>query len=98
MESARIREVDARTVNAILFQQWDPIGVSNIAGAPPDEYSAYAQTILGMLTNGDRAAAITSYLADVEEQCMGLAPNAERAQTVAQSLVQMWQVRGVHSP
>lgn len=97
LESSRIRDATARMVNAILFQHWDPIGVSDIPEAPRDEYSTYAQTILAMLANGDRAVAIASYLVDVEEQCMGLTPNAARAQSVAQSLVHMWDVRRAHS-
>lgn len=97
LESTRIREAAAGMVNTILFQQWDPIGVSDIPEAPRDEYSTYAQTILGMLANGDRAAAIASYLVNMEERHMGLTPNAARAQSVAQSLVHMWDVRRVHS-
>lgn len=89
---SRARKV-ALTINAILFGHWDPIGVADFPGAPLDEYSTYAQAILGILVNGDRAAAIASYLVDVEEQYMGLAPNAERARSVAQQLVNAWEVR-----
>lgn len=97
LESTRNREAAAGMVNTILFQQWDPIGLPDLPEAPRDEYSTYALTILGMLANGDRAAAIASYLVDMEERRMGLTPNAARAQSVAQSLVHMWDVRLVHS-
>lgn len=45
------KEVTAhKTIAAILWNEWDPIGINDIA--PRDEYNSYISEILQLLKNG----------------------------------------------
>jgi hypothetical protein len=59
-----------RQVDEILFREWDPIGVNNVA--PTDEYSHYAPEIAQLLMNGASAARITKRLNELTHKSMGV--------------------------
>ncbi|MFE0758160.1 hypothetical protein ACFW16_29645 [Inquilinus sp. NPDC058860] len=83
------RENRAR-VRQILLQDWDPIGVRDIAEAS-DEYDRYADRAYVMLMD-ERATAesIASYLYGIAVEYMGLGHSTqgkEDARSVAETLV-----------
>ncbi|MGO4128653.1 hypothetical protein AB4Z01_29965 [Inquilinus sp. YAF38] len=83
------RENRAR-VRRVLLQDWDPIGVRDVAEAS-DEYDRYADRAYVMLMD-ERATAesIASYLYGIAVEHMGLGHNTqgkEDARNVAETLV-----------
>ncbi len=50
--------VTFRTVRAILWRDWDPIG----CGVPEDEYDDYVPSVVAMLTQGKGRDDDTDYL------------------------------------
>lgn len=57
-------------IRAILFYEWDPIGVQDVA--PEDEYDSYIEPICHILTASRSEEKLVAYLAKVETECMGL--------------------------
>ena len=76
----------------ILLQSWDPIGIAGVAAAN-DEYDQYVKTITVMLTTGTSADELSSYLAEVETDRMGLKGDPSRAQYVATKLREIARTR-----
>jgi hypothetical protein len=74
-------------VRRILWEDWDPIGVSNSPEAPT-EYDSYAPTVVSMLFRGCSAHDLEHHLARLETDSMGLAtrPSSSRAEVVAHLL------------
>jgi hypothetical protein len=61
-----------RAVERILWEIWDPIGLSD-SGGPEDEYDSYAGPVFSMLfTQGASADALASHLLQVATEHMGL--------------------------
>lgn len=54
-------------VRAVLFFEWDPIGVNDDAAAY-DEYHSYADVVVSMLINGKSAKEVADYLFKVQEE------------------------------
>ncbi len=50
--------VNFRSVRAILWRDWDPIG----CGVPEDEYDDYVPPVVAMLTQGKTRADVADYL------------------------------------
>ncbi|GAC1319151.1 MAG: hypothetical protein NVSMB25_09500 [Thermoleophilaceae bacterium] len=79
------RQQGARELRALLFFEWDPIGLSELADAPLDEYEHYAGQIVRRLRAGasseDLAAVLATFNAD-----MGLEPAADRPTEVAKKI------------
>lgn len=87
---SQAREYRTR-VREMLWRDWDPIGISEIPGAPKDEYDRYADRVFAMLAD-DRTAekSIAAYLYEVAISSMGLTRHerqAEKADRVAKLLV-----------
>jgi len=72
-------------VREILLQSWDPIGVAGV-GAAQDEYDQYVKPITVLLTTGTSVDELSSYLAEIETDRMGLKGDPPRAQYVAMKL------------
>ena len=74
------------------MQEWDPIGIRNIPGAPEDEYDAYIDGIWALLADPYRSQQkIAAYLLDIQTRRMGLrVTDAARARChrAAQSLIE----------
>jgi hypothetical protein len=62
-------------VNRILFERWDPIGVSLDAGWPRDEYEGYAAGVLGLVLRHASNDVVAEHLARIEDEWMGLTPS-----------------------
>ena len=52
--------MDVSRVNAILYEEWDPIGVKGLA--PNDEYRSYAKRIVEMLDQGGDREDVLQFL------------------------------------
>jgi len=83
------QELYQRT-DELLHYVWDPIGVSGIPSAR-DEYNSYLPQVFSMLVESRKPEDIAMYLAEVEEQRMGLTPNRGKASQVAVSLVDWYE-------
>jgi hypothetical protein len=95
-DNARKRGVRAR-VREILMQDWDPIGISEVA--PSDEYDDYAAKAYVMLMDGATVEEIAAYLLHIATENMGLtdhAQQAERSGRAAEALVRLRRTFEMH--
>lgn len=74
-----------QTVSQILWQDWDPIGVHDIA--PKDEYEGYVAEIARMLQQRYTQQEIARKLYTFETENMGLIGNMEHCLEVAKKLI-----------
>jgi hypothetical protein len=87
----RSRRYRAR-IRGILMQEWDPIGVRNIPGAPEREYDMYIDGVCALLADRKPAQQqrITEYLLDIQSRRMQLRVSdaaQERCDRAAQALI-----------
>ena len=79
------RETGDRELRELLVEQWDPIGISQLATEPLDEYEHYAGQLVRRLRAGateeEIAAVLEGFRAD-----MGLEPSDELPLGVARSI------------
>ena len=77
----------AAAVRAVLFWEWDPIGVNGYINCQ-DEYDAYVPAVVGLLTAGAVEATVARQLEQFAVGHMGLpAGDADRHRRVARRLV-----------
>jgi hypothetical protein len=62
-------------VNRLLFERWDPMGISDEPGWPRDEYEGYAAGILGLVLRHASDEVVAEHLGRIEDQWMGLTPS-----------------------
>lgn len=62
-------------IKQLLWEEWDPIGVSALEDWPSDEYDVYAMRIFSMLNDGASVEELTEYLLRTETENMGLSPS-----------------------
>jgi hypothetical protein len=72
---------DLDRVKLLLWNDWDPIGINHIDGAPQSEYDNYAPKVLGMAREGASIDAIAAYLGKVEVEWMGGTPGEYGAES-----------------
>jgi hypothetical protein len=79
------RERGDRELRELLLERWDPIGISQLADAPLDEYEHYAGGLVRRLRAGageeEIAAVLEGFRAD-----MGLEPSDEPPLGVAREV------------
>ena len=73
-------------IDEVMHYLWDPIGVSGVPQAR-DEYDNYLVHLLGMLLRYEDQQSISAYLNKVEGEYMGLTPNKDKADEVADVLI-----------
>ena len=76
-------------VRRVLTEEWDPIGVREIASAA-DEYGAYVGRVGRMLHEGASTEEIAHYLRYVRIERMGLASQHRPEEDVAATLVEWY--------
>jgi hypothetical protein len=74
-----------------LLNEWDPIGVAEIA---PDEYDCMLGPVLGKLGAGAGRAEISEFLWHELEDYFGLDPTRYDVDSVADRLVAWWAAVG----
>jgi hypothetical protein len=76
------------SVNDILINEWDPIGIKNNPNAKA-EYDQYGLKIVGMLYNGSTAAQIAEYLNTVTREEFELVENDELSRAVTKKIISL---------
>ncbi len=74
-------------IDNILWNDWDPIGVNDIA--PRDEYQSYTPIIFSMKMNGASKEVIAKSLDGIATQRMGLSSNFQHCQQVAEKIIKL---------
>ena len=84
VEGVAVTGIEA--IRAILWKDWDPIGVN---GNPDisDEYDSYADQIHVMVVRGDGAEDVARHLSWIVIELMGLGANDQHSLAVAKKLV-----------
>lgn len=79
-KAARIQE----SIREILFNDWDPIGVNDLA--PNDEYDAYVGGVYRLLVSGAADAELSEHLRQLEITQMESPTNPEHRKMVVRKL------------
>jgi hypothetical protein len=76
---AKRARVIQEEINRILFESWDPIGMSDVL--PQDEYASYVGPVYRALVNGANEAEIISVLTGLESNigCRARWPDKRKA-------------------
>jgi hypothetical protein len=72
-------------LNELLFREWDPIGISELADAPEDEYEHYAGQLVRRLRAGATEQEVAAVLEGFRSD-MGLEPSPELPLATARSI------------
>jgi len=84
--SGRFTHPLGAAVHAILWAEWDPIGVNGIA--PDDEYDNYVMPVIERVERGETANEIAAYLDWLASGYMGLSEeNHEHSVMIARKLL-----------
>lgn len=71
-------------IDKILWNDWDPLGVNDIA--PGDEYKSYTPVLCSLKINEADKETITLKLFDIETKIMGLSGNFEHCRFIANKI------------
>ncbi len=74
-------------IDEILWNDWDPIGVNDIA--PRDEYQSYTPIIFSLKRKGVNEEEIAKELYEIEKETIGLAGNLENCRIVARKIIEL---------
>lgn len=83
-----------RRVRAILYEFWDPVGISNAPAASREGYDLHLDQVVRLVRGGAAEDAIQGTLLRIEHEVIGLAGDPEHAGRVARQLVRLgrtWQ-------
>lgn len=72
------------TIDFILWNEWDPIGINDIA--PRDEYQSYTPTIFELKNKGANKELIAKTLYKIETETMRLFGNFEHCEFIADKI------------
>jgi hypothetical protein len=76
------------SIRKILYQEWDPIGVSG--SAPDDEYDTYIAPVYRILAGSRSEREIVEFLFRTECETIGMsAKSSEHLQSIAQRLLEL---------
>jgi hypothetical protein len=76
-----------KRIDSILWFNWDPIGVNDIA--PRDEYKTYTSTIFDLKRAGADKESIAKHLFEIETKWMGLFGSLDRCLRIAELIVNL---------
>jgi len=76
-----------KQIDQILWNDWDPIGVNDVA--PRDEYRNYLPKIFRLKQEGADSEVIAQALYILERDSMGLAGNFERCRVIANKITNL---------
>lgn len=74
-------------IDFILWNDWDPIGVNDIA--PRDEYQSYTPTIFKLKTTGSDKETIARTLHEIETVTIGVMGDIEHCRQIANKIVNL---------
>ena len=72
-------------IDLILWNDWDPIGINDIA--PRDEYQGYTPTIFNLKISGADTETIAKKLHEIETVTIGVLGNIERCHQIADKIL-----------
>jgi hypothetical protein len=75
-------------IKAILLNEWDPIGISDVPEAQ-DEYDSYVPGIHKMLISRSTEQEVFEYLWVIETQHMGLLGNRRNTEEISKKLLHL---------
>jgi hypothetical protein len=75
-----------KTVDEILWNDWDPIGVNDIA--PRDEYQSYVHEIFSLLIQNKSEKEIADRLYEIETETIGVIGSKEHCLIIAKKLIE----------
>jgi hypothetical protein len=81
-------QIQQEAIRQVLLRDWDPIGVAHVPEAQ-DEYDSYVSQIYGLLIRRERRQKLVDFLWWAETVNMGLYGNRQRAERVADLLLQL---------
>jgi hypothetical protein len=87
-----IQDDRTRTIRAILFEDWDPVGFGSLL--PAGEYDHYVPGIAQLLESHCTAEQLEAHLIELEKKYFGERQAGEKAQRAAQKLVASWSMGG----
>ncbi len=73
------------SIRHILFYDWDPIGINDLA--PDDEYDSYVGGIYRLLASGASECQITEHQLEITK--MEVSSNKEKLKKVAEKLMKL---------
>jgi hypothetical protein len=73
-----------QTIDEILWTDWDPIGINEVA--PRDEYQSYTPTILNLKIKGVDSETIANKLHEIETNTIGVLGNLDKCRAVADKI------------
>lgn len=79
----RDTKAESRTINTILWRDWDPIG----SGVPEDEYSSYVWPVYKLLMNGAPRTDVAAYLRWAADEHITVSVPEERLNAVLDKLL-----------
>lgn len=74
-------------IDLILWNDWDPIGINDIA--PRDEYQGYTPAIFKLKTNGADTETIAKKLHEIETVTIGVMGNIDHCRQVADKIINL---------
>ncbi len=74
-------------IDLILWNDWDPIGINNIA--PRDEYKSYTPTIFKLKTEGANKETIAKVLHEIETEIIGVDGDTNNCNIVADKIINL---------
>tara|TARA_R110001592_G_scaffold9723_1_gene51429 strand:+ start:330 stop:611 length:282 start_codon:yes stop_codon:yes gene_type:complete len=79
------QKVFYKSVDDILWEHWDPIGVNDIA--PRDEYQSYIPEIFSLLIRNNTDKEIADRLYKIENESIGVTGSREHCLIIAKKLL-----------
>ncbi|MEW7291952.1 hypothetical protein [Aquimarina sp. 2304DJ70-9] len=76
-----------KQIDTILWRDWDPIGINNIA--PDDEYRGYVPSVYNILVGGTNVKGLSDLLFKFETTTIGMPGNREKCDMVAEKLLKL---------
>lgn len=75
-----------KSVDEILWNEWDPIGVNDVA--PRDEYQSYVPEIFSLLIQNRTDKEIADRLYKIETETIGVLGSREHCLKIAKKLIE----------
>ena len=76
-----------KAIDEILWNDWDPIGVNDIA--PRDEYQSYTPTIFSLKINGADTETIAKKLNEIETVKIGVFGSIDHCRQIAEKVINL---------
>jgi hypothetical protein len=76
-----------KAINDILYYDWDPIGITNLA--PENEYQTYTSQIFSLFIHGADVDVIADKLHDIETSIIGVSGSFNHCKKIAGKIVNL---------